>query len=75
MDESLMLWKGRLHWKQYVKDKAVKWRIKSYELCESDGFARGYIVDFNVYTDKAVEPSEIPVTQKAVLDLMDSDGL
>ncbi|CAG0886297.1 unnamed protein product, partial [Darwinula stevensoni] len=32
------------------------------------------VVDLNAYTGKAVEPSEIPVTQKAVLDLVDSGG-
>lgn len=74
-DESLMLWKGRLHWKQFIKDKAAKWGIKSYELCESDGIARGYLVDFNVYTGKSDVPHAIPVTQKAILDLVDNDGL
>lgn len=35
LDESLLLWKGRLSFKQYIPLKAAKFGIKSYELCES----------------------------------------
>ncbi|XP_065653040.1 piggyBac transposable element-derived protein 4-like [Hydra vulgaris] len=37
IDESMMLWKGRLVFRQYVKNKRHKYGIKFYELCESDG--------------------------------------
>ncbi|KAF9408389.1 hypothetical protein HW555_011926, partial [Spodoptera exigua] len=35
IDESLMLWKGRLSFSQLIATKAAQVGIKSYELCES----------------------------------------
>ncbi|XP_014676879.1 PREDICTED: piggyBac transposable element-derived protein 4-like [Priapulus caudatus] len=49
IDESLMLWKGRLGWKQYIPIKRDRFGIKSFELCESSS---GYIWKFIVYTGK-----------------------
>ena len=37
IDESMILWKGRLVFRQYVKNKRHKYGIKFYELCESGG--------------------------------------
>ena len=49
IDESLMLWKGRLGWRQYIPSKRARYGIKSYEICDSQS---GYIWDFFVYTGK-----------------------
>ncbi|XP_045492556.1 piggyBac transposable element-derived protein 4-like [Colias croceus] len=49
IDESLTLWKGRLDIKQYIKTKASKFGIKTFELCES---VTGYLWSFIVYTGK-----------------------
>ncbi|KAL0808440.1 hypothetical protein ABMA28_012901 [Loxostege sticticalis] len=49
IDESLLLWKGRLNIKQYIKSKAAKLGIKTYELCES---TTGYLWSFLVDTGK-----------------------
>lgn len=35
LDESLLLWKGRLSIRQYIPLKAARFGIKSFELCES----------------------------------------
>ena len=35
IDESLLLWKGRLSMKQYIPMKRATFGIKSYALCES----------------------------------------
>ncbi|XP_065667601.1 piggyBac transposable element-derived protein 4-like [Hydra vulgaris] len=40
IDESMILWKGRLVFRQYVKNKRHKYGIKFYELCESDSIVR-----------------------------------
>jgi len=40
VDESLMLWKGQLGFRQYIPIKRARFGIKSYELCESGS---GYI--------------------------------
>ncbi|XP_064621353.1 piggyBac transposable element-derived protein 4-like [Lineus longissimus] len=52
IDESLMMWKGRLGWKQYIPSKRARFGIKSYELCESQS---GYIWDFFTYTGQDTE--------------------
>ncbi|XP_041982293.1 piggyBac transposable element-derived protein 4-like [Aricia agestis] len=49
IDESLTLWKGRLKFKQYIRNKASKFGIKTFELCES---TTGYLWSFIVYTGK-----------------------
>lgn len=35
IDESLMLWKGRLSWKQYIKIKRARFGIKTFVLTEA----------------------------------------
>ncbi|MEL7307546.1 MAG: transposase [Pseudomonadota bacterium] len=37
LDESMMLWRGRLIFRQYIKNKRHKYGIKFYELCQYDG--------------------------------------
>ncbi|KAL0895498.1 hypothetical protein ABMA27_011608 [Loxostege sticticalis] len=49
IDESLTLWKGRLDIKQYIRTKASRFGIKTFELCESK---TGYLWSFIVYTGK-----------------------
>ena len=49
IDESLMLWKGRLSWKQYIKTKRSRFGIKSFSLCESSS---GYLWNSCLYTGK-----------------------
>ena len=38
LDESMLLWRGRLKFRQYIKSKKHKYGIKFYELCMPDGF-------------------------------------
>jgi hypothetical protein len=47
IDESLTLWKGRLHFKQYIPSKRHKFGIKIFALCDCE---TGFIIDFIVYT-------------------------
>lgn len=49
IDESLMLYKGRLSWKQYIPSKRARFGIKLYKLCESSS---SYIWSFIIYTGK-----------------------
>ncbi|XP_055924618.1 piggyBac transposable element-derived protein 4-like [Argiope bruennichi] len=49
IDESLLLWKGRLGFRQYVPAKRSRYGIKLYKLCESKS---GYIYNFIIYTGK-----------------------
>ncbi|GFU95198.1 piggyBac transposable element-derived protein 4 [Trichonephila clavipes] len=49
IDESMMLFKGRLGWKQYMPLKRSRFGIKSYMLCESKS---GYVWSLIIYTGK-----------------------
>lgn len=53
IDESLLLWKGRLLFRQYLPLKRARFGIKLYSLCESRS---GYTYRFRVYTG-AEDPS------------------
>ena len=50
IDESMMLWRGHLVFRQYIKNKRHKYRIKLYELCESDGI----VMKVRVYSGESV---------------------
>lgn len=68
-DESLWKFFGRWKWKQYNPAKRGRFGIKVYKLCVSTGPAAGYTLRFNVYSGK--QRSEIPATEKAILDLVE----
>ena len=55
VDESLLLWKGRLIFKQYIPLKRARYGIKLYMCAESDGPVKGsggYCYRLRVYTGK-----------------------
>lgn len=70
LDESLLLWKGRLHWIQCIRTKAARFGIKSFELCEAE---TGYVLKLSIYSGKKPEPvyGFTGMTSKIVLTLMD----
>ncbi|GBP66764.1 PiggyBac transposable element-derived protein 4 [Eumeta japonica] len=48
IDESMVLWRGRLVFRQYIKNKKHKYGVKLYELCESSGI----VMKIRVYKGK-----------------------
>ncbi len=52
IDESLMLWKGRLCFKQYIASKRHRFGVKLFILCDCE---TGAILDFIVYTGANTE--------------------
>ena len=44
IDESLVLFKGRLSFKQYIKFKRARFGIKYYQLCTTDGIVLDYVI-------------------------------
>ena len=38
LDKSMMLWRGRLVFHQYIRNKRYKYSVKFFELCTNDGF-------------------------------------
>ncbi|XP_023230290.1 piggyBac transposable element-derived protein 4-like [Centruroides sculpturatus] len=72
VDESLLLFKGRLSWKQYIRSKRARFGIKFYNLCESSS---GYLWNFTIYTGKGTVLNEkyknMPLTTQIVLTLVE----
>ena len=53
LDESMILWRGRLIFRQYIKNKRHKYGVKLYELCESNGIVlRIYVYSGEGYSDQ-----------------------
>ena len=75
IDEAMIPFKGRLGFKQYLKDKPIKWGIKVFVLADAHN---GYIKNLQVYTGKGIESrraNDIGLCTKVVLDLMEEfDG-
>ncbi|KAJ8928798.1 hypothetical protein NQ314_018586 [Rhamnusium bicolor] len=68
LDESMILWRGRLAFRQYIKNKRHKYGIKLYMLTEPDGT----ILQFRVYT--GTHDAELAGTghaSKVVMKLME----
>lgn len=73
IDESLILFKGRLSFKQYIKTKRHRFGIKLYVLCDCD---TGIVLDFLVYTGKGNSISKnnvvgLGTSGNVVVDLME----
>ena len=71
VDETMIPYKGRVHFKQYMKAKPVKWGVKAWAMCESD---TGYMVDMNIYCGKS-DHTETGLTHKVVVDLVRQSGV
>ena len=73
VDESLLGWKGRLSWLQFIPSRRKRFRMKFYELCESSS---GYVWNFIIYTGKDTVYDEkycnFPATARIVFSLSDS---
>lgn len=70
IDESLLMFKGRLGWIQYIPLKRAKFGIKIFMLCESKS---GYVWNLIIYTGRgttlATEYSHLPLSSQVVINL------
>ncbi|KAJ8976674.1 hypothetical protein NQ317_004757 [Molorchus minor] len=57
IDESLVLFKGRLRFKQYIKSKRHRFGIKLFLLCDCE---TGYVLNIIVYTGKTTDIEQFP---------------
>ncbi|XP_046976423.1 piggyBac transposable element-derived protein 4-like [Vanessa cardui] len=67
LDESMVLWCGRLQFRQYIKNKRHKYGIKLYVLAEPEGT----VLKFQIYGGAGDDTSGIGHTQKIVLKLLE----
>ena len=68
VDESMIRFKGRLAFRQYLPAKPIKWGVKVWVLAESD---TGYLSRFQVYTGREPGGQERGLTHRVVTDLVD----
>lgn len=67
LDESLLLFRGRLSFRQYIKNKKARYGIKFFELTTSDG----YVLNFEVYQGKSDTDSSSGKIDSIVKRLME----
>ncbi|XP_052738468.1 piggyBac transposable element-derived protein 4-like [Bicyclus anynana] len=67
LDESMVLWRGRLLFRQYIKNKRHKYGIKLYVLAEPDGT----VLKFQVYAGANDETSGQGHSSKIVFKLLE----
>ena len=67
VDESMVPWRGRVAWRQFIANKPVRYGMKLYFLCESGS---GYILKMKMYTGKEGNVREINHGPNVVLDLV-----
>ena len=66
IDETMVPHKGRLSFKQYIKNKPKRWGIKLWVLCQAD---TGYVYRFQVYLGKQEGNPETNLARRVVRDL------
>ena len=68
IDEAMIPFKGRLSFKQYMKDKPTKWGIKVFVLSDA---TNGYVYRFQIYAGKSMDRTvEVGLCSRVVLELM-----
>lgn len=67
IDETLVPFRGRLSFRQYISNKRHKFGIKLFKLCLKDG----YTFDFQVYCGKSKDANTM-VPSKVVMDMMEN---
>lgn len=65
IDESLMKYKGRLSFVQFIASKRARFGIKYYKLCESES---GYCSQFKTYIGKD-KIGDMPASESVVMEL------
>lgn len=68
IDESMVLWRGRLQFRQYIQNKRHKYGVKLYMLTEPSGI----ILKFSVYTGALDDQGGKGHASKVVLNLMEN---
>ena len=70
IDESMIKFKGRIFFRQYLPKKPTKWGINAFLLCESE---TGYCLKSSIYTGKSAfeMPSESLLSEHVVSSLLE----
>lgn len=68
LDESLLLWKGRLGFKQYISLKCSRFGIKCFMLCENSGYT--YRLKVYTWKEQPGAQQDLSISERVVVDLM-----
>ena len=68
IDESMIGFKGRLSWVQYMPKKPTKWGLKAWVLADS---TNGYVYNWKLYTGKEGGNNDKGLGHRVVTDLVD----
>ena len=68
VDETEVKFKGRLSWRQFMKDKPARFGLKEFTLADS---SNGYVLDISVYTGKESDGESKGLAKRVVLQLME----
>lgn len=68
IDETMVPFRGRLKFRQYIKGKRHKFGIKLFKVCANGG----YTYNMKIYCGKESENDGVSVADKVVLELMDN---
>ncbi|XP_033729312.1 piggyBac transposable element-derived protein 4-like [Pecten maximus] len=71
IDEGMIPWRGKLHFRVYSPDKPIKYGLKVYMLCDSDN---GYCSRMELYTGHGgqnMAPSQFGATYDLIMRLAD----
>ena len=71
VDESLVLFKGRLAFKQFIRTKRARFGIKIYQLCTSSGITLGYRIYHGDMSKELASNPELLTTENIVMSLME----
>lgn len=67
IDETMIPWRGRLQFRQYIPGKRHKYGVKIYKLC----LVEGYTYKINIYSGKNPRPIKQSHPHSVVMELMD----
>lgn len=70
VDEALVLWKGRLRFRKFIKTKRARFGVKMF-FCPSDKTFSGYSWNFKIYYGR----DDYPIADPAAMDLSISERI
>ena len=72
LDESMVNWKGKSRYKQYIRSKPIRWGFKFFCLCDPE---TGYFKDFELYTGRKTVQEKYGLCTDIVLMLAHRNAL
>ena len=72
IDETLIKFKGKVHFRQFIPIKPGRFGIKAFTLAESSS---GYVLNSKIYTGKENNEVQRDLGRKAVMSVLENESL